>query len=88
MPIRDTDPRESFAPLGAPIRRAPAPTPAPRPEPIGNGMFRRPDGTLETRIPPPHGLDSVRHGSVGCGDGRGRVSCAAHGGRLEVARSG
>lgn len=62
MPIRDTDPRESFAPLGAPIRREPAPTPTPRPEPIGNGMFRRPDGTLETRIPPPPAAPAMRQG--------------------------
>jgi hypothetical protein len=59
--IRNTDQPEQFAPLGAPIRPA-APTPAPKPEPIGNGLFRKPDGTLETRIPPPAISPAQRQG--------------------------
>lgn len=36
--------------LGAPIRQ---PAPAPRPRQISPGIWQRPDGALETRIPLP-----------------------------------
>lgn len=59
------DPYDRAPVLGEVIR---SPKPVPAPVPVGNGVYRRPDGSLETQIAPPapvwHPVVSIEDGQA------------------------
>jgi len=60
--MRNTDQPDPALSTPLPAKAPPASTPAQPPVPIGRGLWRNRDGTLETRIPPPPVQAAQRQG--------------------------